>query len=177
MYLICEECWVRHVWNSTLGCGCLFRLVDLDLMFSDRLNQDERTTTRWRNGYPSTTSVCTSIHGPISSDILVLSVWEWFDWSLLRGVCVWGVGVWRWSGFLREWFWSRYTQDHGWICAWIECSLPPFAGLLRKRLHVALRVGWHVWVKLCTPAGINLIEKPCPQLWTTWEQTLDHRQQ
>ena len=73
-----------------LVCGILFRPADLDLMFSDRLNQDERTTTCWRNGYPSTTSVCTSIHGPISSDILVLSVWRtiWLvvaPWSVCVG--------------------------------------------------------------------------------------------
>jgi hypothetical protein len=36
--------------------------------------------------------------------------------------------------------------------------------------------GRHVWVKLCTPAGLNLFEKPCPRLWTTWRQMLDHRQ-
>jgi hypothetical protein len=34
----------------------------------------------------------------------------------------------------------------------------------------------HVWVKLCTPAGLNLFKKPCPQLWTTWRQMLDHRE-
>jgi hypothetical protein len=36
--------------------------------------------------------------------------------------------------------------------------------------------GRHVWVKLCTPAGLNLFEKPCPRLWMTWRQMLDHRQ-
>ena len=77
---------MRLVWNSTLGCGCLFRLADLDLMFSDRLNQDERTTTRWRNGYPSTTSVCTSIHGPV----VRISWCECVVGDLM--VCVWGVG-------------------------------------------------------------------------------------
>jgi hypothetical protein len=34
----------------------------------------------------------------------------------------------------------------------------------------------HVWVMLCTPAGLNLFEKPCLQLWMTWRQILDHRQ-
>jgi hypothetical protein len=37
--------------------------------------------------------------------------------------------------------------------------------------------GHHMWVKLCTPAGLNLFEKPCPQLWTTLRQMLDHRPQ
>jgi hypothetical protein len=36
--------------------------------------------------------------------------------------------------------------------------------------------GRHVWAKLCTPAGLNLFEKPCPRLWTTWRHMLDHRQ-
>jgi hypothetical protein len=36
--------------------------------------------------------------------------------------------------------------------------------------------GHHVWVKFCTPARLNLFEKPCPRLWTTWRQMLDHRQ-
>jgi hypothetical protein len=36
--------------------------------------------------------------------------------------------------------------------------------------------GPHVWVKLCTLAGLNLFEKPYPRLWTTWRQILDHRQ-
>jgi hypothetical protein len=36
--------------------------------------------------------------------------------------------------------------------------------------------GRHVWVKLYTPAGLNLFEKPCPRLWTTWRQMLDHRE-
>ena len=36
--------------------------------------------------------------------------------------------------------------------------------------------GRHVWVKLCTPVGLNLFEKPCSRLWTTWKRMLDHRQ-
>jgi hypothetical protein len=36
--------------------------------------------------------------------------------------------------------------------------------------------GRHVWVKLYTPTGLNLFEKPCPRLWTTWRQMLDHRE-
>jgi hypothetical protein len=36
--------------------------------------------------------------------------------------------------------------------------------------------GRHVWVKLCTPAGLNLFKKLCPWLWTTWRQMLDHRE-
>jgi hypothetical protein len=36
--------------------------------------------------------------------------------------------------------------------------------------------GRHVWIKLYTPAGLNLFEKPCPRLWTTWRQMLDHRE-
>jgi hypothetical protein len=34
----------------------------------------------------------------------------------------------------------------------------------------------HMWAKLYTPAGLNLFEKPCPWLWMTWRQILDHRQ-
>lgn len=37
---------------------------------------------------------------------------------------------------------------------------------------LALRVGWHVWVKLYTPAGFNLFEKSCPRLRMTWEWIL-----
>jgi hypothetical protein len=36
--------------------------------------------------------------------------------------------------------------------------------------------GRHVWVKWCSPAGLNLFEKPCSRLRTTWRQILDHRQ-
>jgi hypothetical protein len=45
-----------------------------------------------------------------------------------------------------------------------------------KILLEGLGDGRHVWVKLCTPAGLNPFEKPCPRLWTTWRQMLDHRQ-
>jgi hypothetical protein len=45
-----------------------------------------------------------------------------------------------------------------------------------KILPEGLGDGHHVWVKLCTPAGLNLFEKPCPRLRTTWRQILDHRQ-
>jgi hypothetical protein len=36
--------------------------------------------------------------------------------------------------------------------------------------------GRHVWVKLCTPAGLNLFENSCPWLRMTMRHILDHRQ-
>ena len=62
--------------------------------------------------------------------------------------------------------WSRRQQGKG-------RGQPLSASFPRKRANVlALRIGWHVWVKLCTPAGLNLFEKPCPRLRTTWEWIL-----
>jgi hypothetical protein len=56
-------------------------------------------------------------------------------------------------------------------------GLRPFGiahGIGRREVKV---VGdHHMWVKLCTPAGLNLFEKPCPRLRMTWRQILDHRQ-
>jgi hypothetical protein len=34
----------------------------------------------------------------------------------------------------------------------------------------------HVWVKLCTPIGLNLFKKPCPRLRMTWRRMPDHRE-
>ena len=33
---------------------------------------------------------------------------------------------------------------------------------------VACGLNERVWLLWCTPAGLNLFEKPCPRLWTTW---------
>ena len=58
--------------------------------------------------------------------------------------------------------WYRRKQGQG-------RGQPLSTGLPRKRAnYLALRIGWYVWVKLYTPAGLNLFEKPCPRLWTTW---------
>src|SRR3954463_5828073 len=66
------------------------------------------------------------------------------------------------SYLLRD-SWSRRKQGKG-------HGQPLSAGLPRKRAYsLALRIGWYVWVKLYTPAGLNLFEKPCPRLWTTWK--------
>jgi hypothetical protein len=76
---------------------------------------------------------------------------------------------------------------------WPSCDggLKPFGvahGIGRRKVKVVgghhpaktpckgLGDGRRVWVKLCTPPGLNLFEKPCPRLWTTWRQMLDHRQ-
>src|SRR3954469_4199721 len=59
--------------------------------------------------------------------------------------------------------WSQRKQGKG-------RGQPLSAGLPRKRAYsLALRIGWYVWVKLYTPAGLNLFEKPCPRLWMTWK--------
>jgi hypothetical protein len=59
--------------------------------------------------------------------------------------------------------WSRRKQGKG-------RGQPLSAGLPRKRAYsLALRFDWYVWVKLYTPTRLNLFEKPCPWLWTTWK--------
>ena len=56
-----------------LGCGDLFCLADPRTVVLYYRTKTERTTMRWGNGTPSTTSVCTSIRGA-SSSIFYLSV-------------------------------------------------------------------------------------------------------
>src|SRR3954469_8267378 len=49
--------------------------------------------------------------------------------------------------------WSRRKQGKG-------HGQPLSAGLPRKRANIlALRIGWYVWVKLCTPAGLIIFSK------------------
>src|SRR3954463_11117103 len=49
--------------------------------------------------------------------------------------------------------WSRRKQG--------KCRGQPLsAGLPRKRANnLALRIGWYVWVKLCTPGGLLIFSK------------------
>ena len=62
-----------------------------------------------------------------------------------------------------------------WVVSWIgfdevkALNQAPSAGTSQTWANiVALRVGWYVWVKLYTPAGLNLFEKSCLWLKMTW---------
>jgi hypothetical protein len=89
---------------------------------------------------------------------------------------------WHWTGSRahNEWFrvWerpiSRWLTKTFWCGSWNRstwgkgCRRSPLRQRLTEWCYVANGDDRHVWVKLCTPAGLNLFEKPCPWLWTTW---------
>ena len=102
---------MRLVWNATwdvVTCSVLPTRTDV-LTFRTKT---ERTTMRWGNGTPSTTSVCTSIHGPV-----VRTSWcECVADDMV--MCVWGVGMWRRSGG------PRVTSFGGVTCgSWIDLRM------------------------------------------------------
>jgi hypothetical protein len=69
----------------------------------------------------------------------------------------------------RRGSWNRSTWGKG-------CRRPPLHQRLTEWRHVANGDSHHVWVKLYTPVGLNLFEKSCPWLWTTWRQMPDHKE-
>jgi hypothetical protein len=124
-----------------------------------------------------------------------ISIENILKWDGGRGAYIQDVaGVkdawWHWTGSRahNEWFRirerpiSRWLTKTFWCGSWNRstwgkgCRRSPLRQRLTEWRYVANGDDRHVWVKLCTPAGLNLFKKPCPQLWTTWRQILDHRQ-
>ena len=61
----------------------------------------------------------------------------------------------------------RGSVSDGWLP--IQCFSEGKTCVEISLAFVACGLIKRVWLLWCTPAGLNLFEKPCPRLWTTWE--------
>ena len=50
----------------------------------------------------------------------------------------------------------------------IQCCSERKGCVVKSLAFVACGLIERVWLLWCTPTGLNLFEKPCPRLWTTW---------